>query len=550
MSQSDGPRTRGLERRLFWFGFAATFLTAVVVSLLTLHATYGFVRGQLHTRYPVLLESAEERLTPWLTEREAELLQIGRRIESSCAAGLEHTCVWQTLSTSGGRSGLARLLKQEARASQGFAGFLLLDPEQRVLAGAGQDLRPVLAPDAWNSSQEGLDAVTWAVEPGQRAVVSVPLAGGASLHGGLAPETVRPLLDRPGLRGEATVYLLDSAAQIVAASAAFQLARAPGPRSLERSVLGGARDYENDSGVRVMGSRLPLQRHGWQLLLEEPVVAAFAPLLAVARRVLLADLLVIVAVCLLARRITVAVVRPIQALSEGARRLSRGDLDVEIPGEQRTDELGVLIRSFNDMSRTVLSGRQEVETANAELKRRNQELQGANEVLEQLSITDGLTKLHNHRFFQDYLTREIKRVRRSGDPLSMLLLDIDDFKRVNDRLGHAAGDQLLADMARLLNDALRESDLVARYGGEEFVVVTSSTPLEGALRVAENVRRAVAEASFIIDDSMRIVKVTVSLGVAQYKGDRKAFFLNADRALYQAKSDGKNRVVSENELPG
>jgi diguanylate cyclase (GGDEF)-like protein len=197
------------------------------------------------------------------------------------------------------------------------------------------------------------------------------------------------------------------------------------------------------------------------------------------------------------------------------------------------------------MSATLLANRKEIEEANRRLKRQNQELQGANEVLEQLSITDGLTKLHNHRFFQDYLTREIKRVRRSAEPLAMLLLDLDDFKRLNDRLGHAAGDQLLKAIARTLNDSVRESDFLARYGGEEFVVLAPGTDLAGGVHLAEKIRAAVAESSFIVDESMRIVKVTVSIGVAQYQGDRKTFFANADRALYQAKAAGKDCVVAD-----
>src|SRR3970282_2723275 len=96
----------------------------------------------------------------------------------------------------------------------------------------------------------------------------------------------------------------------------------------------------------------------------------------------------------------------------------------------------------------------EIEAVNLDLRGRNAELQQANETFEQLSITDGLTKLHNHRFFQDHLTREILRVGRSGEPLSMLLVDLDDFKQLNDRLGHAAGDELLAELARILHHSL------------------------------------------------------------------------------------------------
>ncbi len=136
-------------------------------------------------------------------------------------------------------------------------------------------------------------------------------------------------------------------------------------------------------------------------------------------------------------------------------------------------------------------------------------------------------------------------MRRTGEPLSMLLIDIDDFKSLNDRLGHAAGDELLKGIARTLNGSVRESDFLARYGGEEFVVVTANTNLPGAVHLAEKVRTEVAESSFVVDESMQVFKITVSIGVAEYQGNRKAFFRAADRALYRAKAEGKNCVVAD-----
>jgi len=179
----------------------------------------------------------------------------------------------------------------------------------------------------------------------------------------------------------------------------------------------------------------------------------------------------------------------------------------------------------------------------SELKERNVELQQAKETFEQLSITDGLTRLHNHRFFQDHLTREIKRAIRSGEPLCMLLIDVDDFKSLNDRFGHAAGDELLSDLARIMNDTVRDSDLLARYGGEEFVILAANTDIEGSYRLAEKIRTSVSEASFVLDASPWPARVTVSIGVARYRGNRKTFFRAADGALYRAKAEGKNGVV-------
>ncbi len=187
----------------------------------------------------------------------------------------------------------------------------------------------------------------------------------------------------------------------------------------------------------------------------------------------------------------------------------------------------------------------EIKESNEKLRSHNVKLQQANELLEQLSITDGLTKLHNHRFFQDQLTREINRTARTSSPLSLLLIDIDDFKSLNDRFGHAAGDELLHGIALIMNATVRSSDLLARYGGEEFAVLAPGTNQEGAYQLAEKLRTAIAESSFILGDSMRLTRATVSVGISQFEGDRRKFFDEADRALYRAKAAGKNCVMTD-----
>jgi len=185
----------------------------------------------------------------------------------------------------------------------------------------------------------------------------------------------------------------------------------------------------------------------------------------------------------------------------------------------------------------------ELRAENQQLATENHELRRSNQVLAQLSITDGLTQLHNHRSFQDHLTREIKRVNRVREPLSLLVIDIDDFKSLNDRFGHAAGDELLRRLAEIMSDTIRDSDLLARYGGEEFAVLAPDTRLSGAYQLAEKLRTAIAESSFVLDESQRPARVTVSIGVAEYAGNRMRFFEQADRALYCAKAAGKNCVV-------
>jgi diguanylate cyclase (GGDEF)-like protein len=228
--------------------------------------------------------------------------------------------------------------------------------------------------------------------------------------------------------------------------------------------------------------------------------------------------------------------RPLLELAEAARRLAIGEMGVRVDPQQSHGELRALAASFNHMA-------SRLDETHRLLDHRHRELTRANEVLEQLSATDDLTQLWNHRHFQAQLSREAKRAERTDAPLCLLLVDVDDFKLLNDRLGHSAGDRVLQEIARAMREQIRETDYLARYGGEEFVLLLPQTNLEGGAALAEKVRGAVeALAAPVIGPSGR-VQVTVSIGLAEYAKGPQATFDAADRALYEAKAAGKNRVV-------
>lgn len=185
------------------------------------------------------------------------------------------------------------------------------------------------------------------------------------------------------------------------------------------------------------------------------------------------------------------------------------------------------------------------------------QLQRANEKLEALAIRDGLTNLFNRRYLIENLELEVARSRRYERPFSVLFLDIDDFKQLNDQYGHLAGDVVLRGVAETLmstESGIRSSDFAARYGGEEFCVVLPETPLEGAVLKAERLRRTVEARRwppFESGAAPPVEKVTVSVGVAAYpfSGPTTQHLLAAaDSALYEAKRRGKNRVVVAKEL--
>ncbi|MFZ2948930.1 MAG: diguanylate cyclase [Desulfuromonadaceae bacterium] len=178
------------------------------------------------------------------------------------------------------------------------------------------------------------------------------------------------------------------------------------------------------------------------------------------------------------------------------------------------------------------------------IKKLQDELKRSNELLLELSNTDHLTGLFNRRFMMEALYKEVHRSIRKGGDLSLILLDIDHFKRVNDNFGHLQGDVVLQMMALLLQKELRSYDCAARYGGEEFVAILPDSSLEESLSVAERIRLAVQGTRF--GCPLDKLCLTISLGVASFSREHSptvdGFIKMADDALYRAKANGRNRV--------
>jgi diguanylate cyclase (GGDEF)-like protein len=196
-------------------------------------------------------------------------------------------------------------------------------------------------------------------------------------------------------------------------------------------------------------------------------------------------------------------------------------------------------RLVNDLSaknQALLQLNHELE---AKIAERTRELEEANARLSRLAVTDGLTGLFNHRHFQERLALEVERSVRNGLPLSLLMLDVDYFKKYNDAHGHPAGDELLNELAGLMREGRRANDVVARYGGEEFAIVLIDTPKLTAMQVAEKLRKR------IDDHRFHGRRIGVSIGVAGFPDDADSterLIQAADSALYQAKHQGRNRV--------
>jgi diguanylate cyclase (GGDEF)-like protein len=206
--------------------------------------------------------------------------------------------------------------------------------------------------------------------------------------------------------------------------------------------------------------------------------------------------------------------------------------------QEANEELGKLNLSFQHFLIKYKEARDRAEDLAGSLK-------VANEKLKLLALRDGLTGLYNHRHFQEQFDAEFERTLRYKKPLSLLMLDLDHFKKINDAYGHRIGDVVLKKIALLIEENVRKNDIVARYGGEEFAIIAPETDLKGAAVLAERIRISL-EKTEIHSDSITI-KATLSIGVAAYLPGKKVakksdLFDAADSALYESKRNGRNKL--------
>jgi diguanylate cyclase (GGDEF)-like protein len=219
---------------------------------------------------------------------------------------------------------------------------------------------------------------------------------------------------------------------------------------------------------------------------------------------------------------------------------NHGRILAGIPIIYQNDLLGVIVMNCKDKSISselmfTLAGQAGVAIQNARLFER----------INAMATTDGLTGLYNRRHFFELVDREFIRYKRYGSPLSVFMMDIDHFKRINDNHGHAAGDRVLTHLAKKLTAMIRDSDIAGRYGGEEFAVILPGTALDVATRIAERIRQNV-ENDAVHSEEFGDIKYTLSIGVSIFTrdaGSAAAVFEAADKGLYEAKATGRNKVV-------
>lgn len=255
----------------------------------------------------------------------------------------------------------------------------------------------------------------------------------------------------------------------------------------------------------------------------------------------IAELTIIVLAIFAGVGLSFFIAKPIEKLRAHTAKVTRGELAKPPEGggwrevRELTEHFSVMIATLKEFN----------ETLQSKIDERTHDLGEANRKLTELATRDPLTGLYNRRHLQVSLDREIGRAHRYGHPLSIVIMDIDHFKAVNDAHGHAIGDLVLQRLAEFLKDTLRSSDIVARIGGEEFCFILPESPEEAALAFLERVRIGISEIAFEADATA--FSVTCSFGLAELNDaspDPDHLMKNADIALYEAKRSGRNRIVA------
>ncbi len=416
-----------------------------------------------------------------------------------------------------------------------YENISILTPDGAVAAGTAPP-EELQLPEDWLSRVTEEDEVRGQVywDEGLKQVamtIVVPIDDGGILRGSLAAKVTFHAIDAalrevvPGATGHVYVFRGDGAIMVSSRLVPAGLMRTRLTPSIARALFAvqgdGSLEYVDPLGNEVVGTLDPVPQPDWAVVAEIATDEAFVQIAELRNQTILVLSALLLSIGLVAYVLVLLIVRPLNRLTAGASRVAGGDLEVDLPVVTR-GELGYLTEVFNAMVGRLRSGREE---------------------LEKLSVTDGLTGLYNRNHLMVSVAMEIARADRHEEPFTVVMIDLDHFKKYNDTHGHLAGDEILAKIAVVFAACIREVDYAARYGGEEFLVMLPQTGLSGAREVAERIRTRFAEEAA---QGAEGVPLTLSIGLAEYPqhGDTtESLIAAADAALYQAKRRGRNRVV-------
>jgi diguanylate cyclase (GGDEF)-like protein len=516
-----------IRNQMLVFAVVATLVPALAVTVASHRQDRPSIGDQVAPELRAASADAARDIDQWLSDRLRDL-----RVAATAYAAAENLARIQ-----GNAAALVRLreyLNSVRERCPDCDALLVVDARGRFVTSSGGRMSGVqFTQDRLTGLRTG-DALVgeayWDAGLGKAALaLAVPIrqADGryvGALMAKLNLRSVADILQRLAPADSGDVYLVNEQGRLIlrSRSSSADLMRTKLPPATAQALIdreGATVEYKRADGRDVIGTlrRVPVLR--WAAVVEMPRAQALRRSGGSGNGIGV-TLVLLLAGAGLVTYVGLLMVRPLERLAGVAAKVAAGDLSVEIPSGGR-GEVGTLSQVFKN------------------LVARLREREGQGE-LERLSVTDALTGLYNRRHLMGTLANEVQRSRRLRRTFSVLLADVDHFKQYNDAHGHLGGDAALVKVAEILRKMTRGVDSVARYGGEEFVVMLIEAPIATAAAVAERIRARVAAEEFGGGT------MTVSVGAAEYPthGDTpEELIASADAAMYQAKSEGRDRVM-------
>lgn len=520
-----------IRNRIVFFTMLVTLIPALGLGGLFYINSHRVLLDKTEQELSAGVSQVEQRLGHWIKERAYDL-----RVFSNSFIVTEN--LERLINDNGSRPAQTNDVSQ----INDYLGLLLLQfKDYRRLAvfdlnGALQSQTPQLdhplpLPADWRSRLSATDSLVGEsndASDGHSLVVAVPiLSGQRKVIGLLAAELslngmAAVIKDNSFTRGTRLLLLHQSGEHLISSSGAeapFQdSATTQSLFQTPRRLL----HYRDNLSTPVIGIIAPLTGLPWGVVMERSEGEVFARINQLRNVSLLIALLLLTLIGAASFLLAQSILKPLKHLTTAAKRVSAGDLNVKLQ-HIGNDELGLTMEAFNRMVGQLKQSYDELET---------------------LSITDPLTGLANRKRIMTVLADHFERYRRHQITFSVLMIDIDHFKRINDQHGHLVGDTVLRQVGEVFHTVLRSIDIAGRYGGEEFLILLDQTPETEAMYTAERIRKAIEQHPFHHEEIT--LHATLSIGIATVNAinlTENTLIRNADDALYRAKHAGRNRCL-------
>ena len=542
-----------IKTRIILFALLATIIPSLVLGGLFYWKNRKLLEAKLSQQLSNATVQASSKLDLWLKERLYDLRVFASSyiLSENFVRLLDQGRSAEALSAGGGPIG--DYLRSVSAKFDVYDVLTIMSLDGVPVATSAPELSTDVIPDSWRSQlksagasagsgghiQAFIDHTSLYMAETVRTSDGNPLG---LLAARIRLETIGTLLNEEAAGGIDAIFLVDAGDRLLVSSHTGNQGTAH--RRAIMGIHGAAREHALEmrefvcaDGRTVIGMAIPIAFMDWVMVAETEKANAYAEILTLRHltAMLVGGLMVVIG--LGAYLFGHSLVRPLTRLSREAAGVASGNLDVDIPVVDRS-EVGYLTQVFNHMVANLRTNREELFAANNELKRINGDLH-------QLSITDGLTGLFNRKHIMDQFQRELSRAERAGRPLSLLMLDIDHFKKVNDTYGHQIGDTVLDRLAALLRESVRDCDFVGRYGGEEFLILLPESDKGDGMRTAQRIQCKTRQLA--VTAAGERLAITVSIGVSGYPEDGRDAeeILNlADDALYASKAQGRDRITA------